>query len=296
MGASDQDTAFPPNIIVKRNAVQLYYTMDTNSVIDRLAGLPVPDLRYFDSIGSTNNEALHWAEQGAPDGALVVADRQTAGRGRMDRRWVTHPGVALAFSLILRPTPAEAAALGMFSPLGALAVATALVENHGLPAQVKWPNDVLLNRRKVCGILVEAAWMGSTVQNVVVGIGVNVAPQAVPPDDQVIFPATSVEDALGSPVDRLELLRKILAQVFDWRARLGGPDFMQAWDAHLAFKEEWVEVQPPGQPAVTGKLAGLALAGDLRLTTPAGTVITVAAGDLRPAAFNDNDASMNLGG
>jgi BirA family transcriptional regulator, biotin operon repressor / biotin---[acetyl-CoA-carboxylase] ligase len=148
----------------------------------------------------------------------------------------------------------------------------------------------------VCGILVEAAWMGSTVQNVVVGIGVNVAPQAVPPDDQVIFPATSVEDALGSPVDRLELLRKILAQVFDWRARLGGPDFMQAWDAHLAFKEEWVEVQPPGQPAVTGKLAGLALAGDLRLTTPAGTVITVAAGDLRPAAFNDNDASMNLGG
>jgi hypothetical protein len=72
-------------------------------VIDCLAGLPVPEVRYFDSIGSTNNEALQWAEKGAPDGALVVADMQTAGRGRMDRRWVTIPGAALAFSLILRP-------------------------------------------------------------------------------------------------------------------------------------------------------------------------------------------------
>jgi BirA family transcriptional regulator, biotin operon repressor / biotin---[acetyl-CoA-carboxylase] ligase len=270
--------------------------MNTSSVIDCLVGLPVPEVRFFDRIGSTNNEALQWAEEGAPDGALVVADMQTAGRGRMDRRWVTRPGVALAFSLISRPTRAESGALGLFSPLGALAVAEALVQGYGLPAQVKWPNDVLLNRRKVCGILVEAVWMGSVMQSVVIGIGVNVAPQAVPPDDEVIFPATSVEDVLGKPVDRLELLRKILEQLFTWRARLDSPEFLQAWDAHLAFKDEWVEVQPPGQPAVVGKLSGLAPAGDLRLVSPAGTVITVAAGDLRLGPFNDDDASMTLGG
>jgi BirA family transcriptional regulator, biotin operon repressor / biotin---[acetyl-CoA-carboxylase] ligase len=284
-----------PNSSVKLNAVQLYYTMDTNSVIDRLAGLPVPEVRYFDSIGSTNNEALQWAEKGAPDGALVVADTQTAGRGRMDRRWVTHAGAALAFSLILRPSVAETEALGLFSPLGALGVASALAENYGLPAQVKWPNDVLLHRRKVCGILVEAVWVGSAVQNVVTGIGVNVASEAVPPDNQVIYPATSVEDALGRPVDRLELLRKILEQVFAWRTRLGSPEFMQAWETHLAFKGEWVEVQPPGQDRLVGKLIGLSPTGDLRLLSPAGAVITAAAGDLRLRPINDDNISVNLG-
>lgn len=261
-----------------------------------LAGLPIPELRYFDSIHSTNDEALQWAEMGAADGSLVLADEQTAGRGRMDRRWVTNPGAALAFSIILRPSPREAEALGLFSPLGALGVADALAQSYELPAQVKWPNDVLLNRRKVCGILVEAVWIGSAIQNVVIGIGVNVAPSAVPPDDQVIFPATSVEDALGKPVDRLELLRKVLDQLFTWRSRLGTPAFMQAWENYLAFKEEWVEVQPPGQPGVAGKLVGLVPTGDLRLLTPAGEMITVAAGDLRLRPINDDNISVNLGG
>jgi BirA family transcriptional regulator, biotin operon repressor / biotin---[acetyl-CoA-carboxylase] ligase len=284
-----------PNSSVKLNAVQLYYTMDTNSVIDRLAGLPVPELRYFASIGSTNSEALQWAEKGAPDGALVVADTQTAGRGRMDRRWVTHAGAALAFSLILRPSVAEAEALGLFSPLGALGVASALAENYGLPAQVKWPNDVLLHRRKVCGILVEAVWVGSAVQNVVTGIGVNVASEAVPPDDQILYPATSIQDVLGRLVDRLELLRNILEQVFAWRTRLGSPEFMQAWETHLAFKGEWVEVQPPGQNGLVGKLIGLSPTGDLRLLSPAGAVITAAAGDLRLRPINEDNTSVNLG-
>jgi BirA family biotin operon repressor/biotin-[acetyl-CoA-carboxylase] ligase len=270
--------------------------MTTRLRMDHLAGLPVSELRYFDSIGSTNDEALRWAEQGAPDAALVVADTQTAGRGRMDRRWVTRPGVALAFSLALRPTPVEASALGLFSPLGALAVAAALRENYGLLAEVKWPNDVLLERRKCCGILVEVVWLGSVARYVVIGIGVNVARQAAPPDSEVIYPATSVEDVLGKPVDRLELLRIILEQLFGWRARLGDPEFLQAWDAHLAFKGEWVEALPPGQPAVTGKIAGLAPTGDLRLVTAQGEQITVTAGDLRLRSRKDDDASMAVGG
>jgi BirA family transcriptional regulator, biotin operon repressor / biotin---[acetyl-CoA-carboxylase] ligase len=290
------DNCIPPNRTVKRNAVQLYYTMNETSVKDRLRGLPIPELRFFDSTGSTNNEALHWAEQGAPDGALVIADEQTAGRGRMDRRWVTHPGAALAFSLILRPTPAETQALGLFSPLGALAVAAALAEGYGLAAQVKWPNDVLLNRRKVCGILVEAVWAGEQARSVVVGIGVNVAPQAVPPDDQVIYPATSVEDALGQPVDRLELLRKIMEGLFAWRSRLTTAAFIEAWDAYLAFKNEWVEVQPPGQPTLAGRLIGLAPAGELRLLSPSGTEILATAGDLRLRPGNEDHSSEHLGG
>ena len=118
-----------------------------------LTGLPLGGLRYFDSIGSTNDEALAWARAGAPDYSLVVADTQTAGRGRLQRRWVTNPGAALAFSLVLWPAPQERQCLPRFSPLGAVAVRQALAVVFGLPAEIKWPNDVLLGRCKVAGVL-----------------------------------------------------------------------------------------------------------------------------------------------
>src|SRR5664279_6508775 len=109
-----------------------------------LTGLPLGGLRYFDSIGSTNDDALAWARAGAPDFSLVVADAQTAGRGRLLRRWITNPGSALAFSLVLRPSTQESECLPRFSPLGAVAVRQALADLFGLPAEIKWPNDVLL--------------------------------------------------------------------------------------------------------------------------------------------------------
>jgi BirA family biotin operon repressor/biotin-[acetyl-CoA-carboxylase] ligase len=155
-----------------------------------LSGLPLGQIHYFSEIGSTNDFAHTLLEEGAADGALVVADAQTQGRGRLGRKWITVPGAALAFSLALKPEAHELEHLAFFAPLAGLAVCQALVENYGLPAEVKWPNDVLIERRKTCGILVEAVWQGSQLQGVVAGIGVNVASSAVPPDDEVLFPAT----------------------------------------------------------------------------------------------------------
>ena len=163
----------------------------------------VPDLRFFESIGSTNDEAMAWADAGAEDWSLVVADQQTQGRGRLGRHWVTNPGAALAFSLVLRPSREEMAFASLFSPLGGMGVASAL-EEIGLAALVKWPNDVLLNRRKVCGILGEAAWTGDRLNGMVLGIGVNVASESVPPAGELLFPATCVEAELGRPLDRQE--------------------------------------------------------------------------------------------
>src|SRR5512138_2140316 len=104
--------------------------MDVHTLTSLLAGLPVPQTRYFDTIGSTNDEAIAWIQAGAQDGCLVVADQQTRGRGRMNRRWITRPAAALAFSVILQPTPEEVGRIGFFSPLGALAICQAL---EGLP-------------------------------------------------------------------------------------------------------------------------------------------------------------------
>jgi BirA family transcriptional regulator, biotin operon repressor / biotin---[acetyl-CoA-carboxylase] ligase len=252
-----------------------------------LAGLPLSQIHYYPEVGSTNDLAQTLLEQGAPDGALVVADAQTQGRGRLGRHWVTTPGAALAFSLTLRPTSREQGSLALFAPLAGLAVCQALVEDYALPAEVKWPNDVLLNRRKTCGVLVEAAWLGSRLQGVVAGIGVNIAPSAVPPDSAVLFPATCIEQALGKPVDRLDLLAAIVRQFVTLRGQLGTPAFMRLWLERLAFRGEEVQVDllSPGQSLV-GHVMGIDLDGSLRLVTQGGKEVSVAAGDvhLRPLA------------
>lgn len=258
--------------------------MDAQSLAELLAGLPIRRWRYFDHIGSTNDEALRWVAAGAEDGCLVVADHQTQGRGRFQRRWVTRPGRALAFSLILQPTQAEMSSLGFFSPLGALAISQALEDRLGLAPQIKWPNDVLLERRKVAGILVEAAWLGEQLQGLVIGIGVNIAPDSVPPAGELLFPATSVEEAARRPVAREALFRAILQALFAWRAQMRREEFRHAWEQRLAFQDEWVRIEAAGGAPITGQVAGIDAAGSLLLKNVTGKTVAVAVGDvhLRP--------------
>lgn len=248
-----------------------------------LTDLPIPEIRYFDSIGSTNDEALTWAETGAADGSLVIADQQSKGRGRLGRSWVTNPGAALAFSIILRPSAEEIDHLGLFSPLAGLAVCLAL-QNLRLPAEIKWPNDVLLLRRKTCGILAESAWQGEQLQAVVIGIGINVAPSSVPSAAELLFPATFVEEHFGEPVDRLKLLRSVLKSFFEWRQHVGSAGFIQAWESRLAFKGEMVTLKNSGGQGFSGILTGVDALGNLRIQQEDGTQKLVSVGDvhLRP--------------
>jgi BirA family transcriptional regulator, biotin operon repressor / biotin---[acetyl-CoA-carboxylase] ligase len=256
--------------------------MDEAAIQNRLAGLPVPQVRYFESIGSTNDEALAWSET-APDGCLVIANQQAKGRGRFGRRWVTEPGGSLAFSLILHPSEQEQQVVGLFSALGAMAICHALEKNYGLDAQIKWPNDVLLNRRKTAGILVELRWVGERIESLIIGIGINISSGSVPPPEEVLFPATSVEDAAGMPVDRLDLLRDCLRGIFSWRAEIDQPAFLAAWEKRLAFSGEWVIIQEAVQNTsntISGQIAGLNPMGNLLLKTSSGEVVQIVAGDV----------------
>lgn len=257
-----------------------------------LSGLPIPAIQAHEATGSTNADALRWAEDGAPDGALVTAETQTAGRGRLDREWITRAGSALAFSLVLRPRPAEVGQVGLFSPLGALAVAWAL-ESLGLQPQIKWPNDVLVDGKKVCGILLESHWLGDQLSALVMGIGVNALRGSVP-QNGLLFPAASVEEVLGHAVDRAVLLRGILSALFAWRERIGSDQFFQAWDERLAYRNQWVQIEHAGGEPVTGVVVGVGTSGDLRLRLASGETVQITAGDvrLRPAT---NDPSAHLG-
>ncbi len=192
--------------------------MDQTTLEKLLSDLPLGSVRYYPTIGSTNDLAARWAEAGARDLSLVVADEQTAGRGRMQRRWLTPAGSALAFTLVLRQDKeALAGRVAQVTALGALAVCDTI--NAALPAvtpaQVKWPNDVVASRRKLAGVLAEAHWKGDELMALILGIGINVAPASVPPAEALDFPATCVETELGASVDRWELLHAVLKNLLD---------------------------------------------------------------------------------
>jgi BirA family transcriptional regulator, biotin operon repressor / biotin---[acetyl-CoA-carboxylase] ligase len=261
--------------------------MDEYSLRTILADLPIPAIQHFTITDSTNDIAMAWCETDAADGSLVVADTQTNGRGRLGRRWITRSGAALAFSLLLRPIPAETSHLGLFSALAGLAVSQALKNDFGLEAKIKWPNDVLLKRRKVCGILTEAVWQGSILCGLIVGIGINIAPSSVPPDKELLFPATSIEQEIGKTVDMSQILHSVLKSFFVWRPHLAEPIFFRAWEEHLAFLGEWVQVKTgfnAGQEDIIGQVVGINSEGSLRLQSASGEELQVTVGDvhLRP--------------
>lgn len=267
--------------------------MDQASLESALSGLPLGGIRYFPSTGSTNDEAARWSLEGCPNLSLVVADEQTAGRGRQGRTWITPAGSALAFSLVfLPPFDFKTLMLGRFTALGAVAVREALLSGYGFSAQIKWPNDVLMNDRKVCGVLAEAQWAGNSLIGVILGVGINVLSESVSepvlPAESLNFPATSVETELGKRVDRLSLLRSVLSYLLQWRTRLASDEFLKYWEEALAFRGEWVQISPGESPGQTsgmdlqeGKVLGLTSEGNLRLLSRTGETLTVRAGEIR---------------
>jgi BirA family biotin operon repressor/biotin-[acetyl-CoA-carboxylase] ligase len=268
--------------------------MNHSSLQKILAPLSLGGLRYFDSIGSTNDEALAWATEDALDFSLVISDEQTTGRGRAGRRWVTPRGTALAFSLILRTahtesgekrveTNGEMITPTLFTGLGAVAIVDAL-KARGLSPQVKWPNDVLLNGKKVAGILTEAVWTGDALDAIVIGIGLNALAGSNPPDDEIFFPATNLERELGLVVKREELLFDILSALSGWWENLSMDGLIQAWEENLAFRGEQVRIARDNEEPLLGQVMGLEADGRLRLLIN-DKIVTVQFGEihLRPA-------------
>lgn len=166
------------------------------------------DIEYREVTGSTNELAKELAEKGAVEGTIVIAEKQTAGKGRMGRSWYSPDGKGLWFTLILRPmiSPADAPKLTLVS---AVAVAKTL-RDLGIPAGIKWPNDILVDERKIAGILTEMNAEIDKVNYVVVGIGMNVdlSSEALPDDLDSI--ATSLEQHLQHPHSRLEVLATLI--------------------------------------------------------------------------------------
>jgi len=232
-----------------------------------------------DEIGSTNARAAEWARAGAPDGALVCAEVQTAGRGRLDRRWHAPRGSSLLMSLILRPPLAPRQSQRM-TMIVSLAAVEAIHRVAGLAARVKWPNDVYLAEHKVGGILTELGVRGETLAHVVVGLGLNVNldVSALP---EVATPATSLSAALGRPVARLPLLAAILDGVERRYDRLrAGWSPAEEWREHLLTVGRRVTVRGGEGETLEGLAEGVDADGALLVRDAGGTLHRIHAGDV----------------
>lgn len=230
------------------------------------------DVRWHGAVSSTMDLAATLANDGARHGVVVAAEQQTAGRGRRGAAWVSPPGAGLYFSLVARPSISS---LPLLTLAAGVAVREGIVKASGLQPDLKWPNDLVVGRRKLAGILAEGLAIGSPGQAVIVGVGVNLQPAAYPPD--VAARATSIERELGRPVDRHALLDAILDAL---SARLSAldqnaGDILQAWRA-ASPSAAGTRVEWDGHHGVT---AGIDDAGALLVKTATG-VERIIAGEL----------------
>lgn len=254
--------------------------------IEACAVLLGPDAHVFQlhalpECDSTNTYLMRLAESGAPSGTVVVTDHQTAGRGRRARAWVSAAGDSLTFSLLWRFPPASRAPEALSLVLG-LALRQA-VQTFGLTVEVKWPNDVLFNSKKLAGVLIEV--QPGDIKSAVIGIGVNLRlPPTMPAD--IAETASALDQIMQLTPSREVLLAAILRQVVSvlWRYENAGFDGLRAaWQAAQAFRDREVRVINDTQ-LITGICRGVSDRGELLIETSAG-LQRVLAGDvsLRPA-------------
>ncbi len=229
----------------------------------------------FNTLNSTMDEAKSLAERGEPEGAVVIAEEQTAGRGRFQRAWLSHPGDDLLFSIVFRPEAARAQYINMAT---ALSVCTTIANATALNTAIKWPNDVKLCGRKVAGILVESTVSGTEIEYTVVGVGLNVNsnPDSLP---EIASTATSMFRAGGRRFDRTDILIELL-QDLDRRYALirAGHSMKSEWASRLETLGQNVIVRWKGS-AEQGIATGVDEMGNLLLTKPDGTTKSVVAGE-----------------
>ena len=238
------------------------------------------DVRWHAAVPSTMDVASALASAGAEAGVVMGTDQQTAGRGRRGRVWESPPGAGLYFSFIARPPASANAALPLLTLAAGVAVRHGIHAALGLAPDLKWPNDVMVGRRKLAGILAEGLSVGTASQAVVIGVGVNLQPASYPPE--VAARATSLEGELGRAVERGPVLAEVLAALSDHLATLERTpgDILQQWRA-VSPSATGARVEWEGR---SGTTAGIDDSGALLIRSSSG-IERVIAGELTWPAY-----------
>ena len=255
-------------------------------------------IHHLETTDSTNRVADDLAREGAPHGTVVVAEHQTAGRGRLGRRFHSPPHQNLYLSLVLRPAISISQAPTIILGAG-LAVAKAVAEALGAPerVEIKWPNDVLVDGLKISGILMEMSAEATQVGYLVLGIGVNlnVSPDTFP--EEFRARATSLAAASGAPIDRVNFTRRLfvtLEGVLERHAEAGFEGLRADFERFYRMRGRPIEVSDPGGSSRVGTAGRVGSDGTLELQLPGGGLDRIVAGDvtLRPSAESSGDVTL----
>jgi BirA family biotin operon repressor/biotin-[acetyl-CoA-carboxylase] ligase len=238
-------------------------------------------IHHFDSIDSTNRYAIELARRGAAEGEVVIAEGQTAGRGRLGRSFFSPAGLSFYGSIILRPQIPSARA-PQITLVAGLAVAEAVEKHARVRPGLKWPNDVRLGELKVSGILTEMEAEGDRILHVVCGPGINlnVPAAAFPPELRPL--ATSILAFTGRRVDRPAFVADLFGAFERWYDKFlarGLGALRERWNAYSVLNGEWVTVEGGGR-TVEGRVLGIDEEGALRLEGPQGRIVRAVSGDV----------------
>lgn len=235
---------------------------------------------FYDITGSTNNDSKLMAEQGATEGTLVVADAQSSGKGRRGRVWETPKGTNIAMSLLLRPAFAPNVAPGVTLVM-ALAVSEAISKVTGLQTKIKWPNDIVANGKKICGILTEMSVEMDAINYVVIGVGINVNGVEFP--EEIKTTATSLRLETDFVISRAELIAEVMKcyeeyyEIYCQYGNLKG--LVETYNNQLVSMGKEVRVLDPlGE--YNGISHGINEQGELLVEKEDGTTVTVYAGEV----------------
>jgi len=232
----------------------------------------------FETIDSTNDCAQMLAEQGAEEGIVVFAEKQTKGRGRLGRIWESEAGKNIMFSVILRPKFAQDQ-MGLIGFLIAVSVAEAIEKNINQSIELKWPNDLLINSKKFCGILLEASFQQGMLDFIIVGIGVNVNQTTF--SKELKEKATSLKLECGREFDRSAILRDILESLevnYLETHRQGFNSIIERWAQRCHIFDKEIRISHRDK-IITGKVVRLNSDGGLIVKLPDQKEIKVMAGD-----------------
>ena len=233
------------------------------------------NILYYPVTTSTNDIARQQALAKCPEGTAVIAERQTSGRGRLKRKWVTPQG-NVAVSIVLYPARKD---LPFLTMLAALAVQYNIEKTTGLKCQLKWPNDVLIEGKKVCGILLESQAARDSVEYAIIGIGINVN-MKLSEYQEISAIATSLADETGKDVSRIVLLRNLFLEMEKLYLRLqGGESILAEWRDNLITLGKQVHVRA-GNEVFEGIAEFVAEDGSLMLRCADGRLIKFTAGDV----------------
>ena len=249
-----------------------------------LSGTRFADVRRHAEVGSTNDVAAALARQGAPEGLVVVADHQTAGRGRWGRSWEDLPGSSLLVSVVLRPGPGQGPPTLVTAACG-LAAADACLDVAGLWPGLKWPNDLVVGDRKLAGILAEVVPVpDGAPPAVVVGLGLNLVRPASSGSAFLASNAIAAEEVAGRPVDRDAVLEAFLVRLEHRCTALADPAgrewLLDEYRERCVTLGREVRVELPGGSTVEGQAVGVGPDGSLAVRTEDDQVTLMAAGDV----------------